>query len=378
MTSSRALRMLLLSGATVNEADMPGMASPARSLRDSIGDADVRRRRARLWLAGLAVLLVAGLWRPLPRHGVEIPVERTDNALFDATIERLAQGESYYSAIGTEMRARGYPTASIFNWRQPTLFIALAMAPLVMRVLLIGLVIWVIAWTVGLFSRARSEILLLAVLAQVGAATTALTPLGGLLPETWAGICLALSALAYARGRPSLGTGFGLAGLFVRELLVLYVAVCVFLAVRQRRWRELAVWVAGGSAWVVFYVIHATAATHAMHAGDLAHPSWVQLGGLRFVLATIGFGGWLYLMPPWVAAIGCVLLVASVWAPVKAAHVRGAVVAYLMFFAVVGQPFNQSWGLLTASVWAIAYGLGVQGLLRLIKQAIDGSLGVRA
>ena len=329
----------------------------------------VQRRRARLWLAGLAVLLVAGLWRPLPRHGVEIPLERTDNALYGAVIGRVAQGESYYSALGIELRARGYPTASIFNWRPPTSVFALAKAPIVMRVLLIGIVIWAIAWTVGLFARARSEILLLAVLAQVGAAATALTPLGVVLSETWAGLCLALSALAYARGRTSLGASLGLAGLFVRELLVIYVAVCVVLALRDRRWRELAIWAAGGSAWVVFYAIHATAAMHAMQAGDLAHPSWVQLGGLRFVLATIGFGGWLYLMPPWVAAIGCVLLVASVWSPVKAAHIKAAVVAYLVFFAVVGQPFNQSWGLLTASVWSIGYGLGVEGLLRLMKEA---------
>ena len=39
------------------------------------------------------------------------------------------------------------------------------------------------------------------------------------------------------------------------------------------------------------------------------------------------------------------------------------------FFAIVGQPFNQGWGLLKASTWAIAYGLGVQGLLTLIRQA---------
>jgi len=44
-------------------------------------------------------------------------------------------------------------------------------------------------------------------------------------------------------------------------------------------------------------------------------------------------------------------------------------VLYLGFFAVVGQPFNQSWGLLTASTWAIAFGFGLQGLERLVRQA---------
>src|SRR6185436_15619410 len=48
--------------------------------------ANPSRRTARWILAGLALLLAAGLWRPLPRHGTDIPVERTDNALFSAVI----------------------------------------------------------------------------------------------------------------------------------------------------------------------------------------------------------------------------------------------------------------------------------------------------
>ena len=327
------------------------------------------RRTARWILAGLTLLLLAGLWRPLPRHGADAPIERTDSALFGAVIHRVAAGEPYYSAMGIELRARGYPSASIFNWRQPTLFVCVAAAPLVMRTILVGSIVWVIVGTVGLFSRARSEILVLAVLAQVGAATTALTALGVVLPETWAGLCLALSTLAYARERSRTGAGLAIAGLFVRDLLLPYVAVCVYLAVRYRRWRELVIWLFGLGAWSAFYAIHASAAMQAVQPGALAHPSWVQFGGLRFVLATIGFGGWLYLMPPWVAAAACVLLVSCLWAPPKTTHVKGAVAAYLVFFAVVGQPFNQGWGLLTASTWAIAYGLGVQGLLTLVRRA---------
>jgi hypothetical protein len=143
----------------------------------------------------------------------------------------------------------------------------------------------------------------------------------------------------------------------------------VCLAAWERRPRELAIWVAGGCAWGVFYFLHASAAVHAMLPGDLAHPSWVQLGGLRFVLATIGFGGWLYLFPPWVAAVGSVLLGASLWAPRKVPHVKAATAVYLVFFFFVGQPFNQSWGLLTAPLWAIAFGLGVSGLARLVREA---------
>ena len=327
------------------------------------------RGTARWLLAGLVALLIAGLWRPLPRHGVELAVERTDSTNHQAIIDRIARGEPYYEAVGTELRARGYPTASVFNWRLPTLFVALARAPNVARVLLAALIIALIVSTVRLFSRAPGEILLLAVLAEIGAAATALTPLGFVLHEPWAGNAIALSALAYARGRPTLGTGLGLAALFTREIVAPYVALCMYLALRARRRKELVIWAIGVGAWAVVYAIHANAVMQVVRPGDLAHPSWVQLGGLQFVLATIGFGGWLYLMPSWVAAVACVLLVAAMWAPTKAEHIKGTVATYLAFFAVVGQPFNQSWGLMTAPTWAIAYALGVQGLVRLVKQA---------
>src|SRR5262245_3414697 len=164
------------------------VVSASRPAHGGTAVANPSRRTARWILAGLALLLAAGLWRPLPRHGTEIPVERTDNALFSAVIERVARGESFYASMGTELRARGYPSASVFNWRQPPLFVALARAPLVMRIVLVLLALGAIAGTASLFLRAQPEVLLVALLAQTGAAMTALTPLGFTLPETWVGI----------------------------------------------------------------------------------------------------------------------------------------------------------------------------------------------
>ena len=73
-------------------------------------------------------------------------------------------------------------------------------------------------------------------------------------------------------------------------------------------------------------------ASEAMTAGALEHPSWIQWGGPRFVLATIGFGGWLYLLPPWVSAVAATLLVASLWSPIEATHVKIAAFTYVLFF----------------------------------------------
>jgi len=42
-----------------------------------------------------------------------------DVALYRAEIERIHAGESYYQVAGDELRRRGYPTRSVFNWRIP-------------------------------------------------------------------------------------------------------------------------------------------------------------------------------------------------------------------------------------------------------------------
>jgi hypothetical protein len=95
----------------------------------------------------------------------------------------------------------------------------------------------------------------------------------------------------------------------------------------------------------------------------------VQFGGVPFVLGTIGFSGWFAALPSWGVAIGCALIVAALWAPRASPQLRGAIIAYMTFFAVVGQPFNQNWGLVTAPAWALACGYGVAGLRRLLAAA---------
>jgi hypothetical protein len=324
---------------------------------------------ARVVLLALAILLLWGIWRPLPRHGSSTPEERTDSALYSAVIERTARGEPYYTALGTELRQRKYPTGSVFNWRPPTLTLMLAHARIGSIGLLLALVIAVIAGTVRLFYREAPEIMLFAVLMQVGAAASALNPLAFVLHEMWAGLFIALSVLLYTFNRPSMGALAVVAGLFLRELVAPYALACGLIAIYHRRRSEIAILTVGGIAWLAFYAWHATAATHAMGAGALEHPSWIQWGGPRFVLATIGFGGWLHLLPTWASAFAAAVLVASVWSPVNATHAKIGAFTYALFFMVAGQQFNQYWGLLVAPTWSIGYGLGALGVVGLIRSA---------
>src|SRR5687768_12519898 len=112
-----------------------------------------RPLQARVILFVLAAALVWGVWRPLPRHGATLAPERTDSAHYAAIVSSVAQGQSYYAALDTGLRARGYPTGSVFNWRPPTLTMGLARAPIVMWVILGLLTIGVVAGTIMLFQR---------------------------------------------------------------------------------------------------------------------------------------------------------------------------------------------------------------------------------
>ena len=77
--------------------------------------------RAVLGVATVAALvLVAVTFSPLRSGFADAPDRGAgDVALYQAEAGRIAQGDNYYDAIATELRERGYPMKSIFNWRTP-------------------------------------------------------------------------------------------------------------------------------------------------------------------------------------------------------------------------------------------------------------------
>ena len=51
------------------------------------------------------------------RRGPEYQIH--DCGLDQDGVDRIHAGEGYYRAAGDELRGRGYPTRSVFNWRTP-------------------------------------------------------------------------------------------------------------------------------------------------------------------------------------------------------------------------------------------------------------------
>jgi hypothetical protein len=150
-----------------------------------------------------------------------------DVDLFAATVQRLRSGESYYDAMGSELRNRRYTTASVFNWRTALLYIGLSsMSPALARATLVLLGGLVIALSVAVLSARPPLVLILGVLMQLGAVVTVSFTEGSLMTEVWAGVLVALSVLVYSLRFWHAGALIGLLALFVRELVAPYAVVC--------------------------------------------------------------------------------------------------------------------------------------------------------
>jgi hypothetical protein len=104
-------------------------------------------------------------------------------------------------------------------------------------------------------------------------------------------------------------------------------------------------------AYTVFFAWHVASVLPLIGADDLAHQgSWLQLGGLPFVLSLCQMSAFLLLLPQWVTALyfTAALLGLAGWNSAMGQRIALVTSAYLALFAAVGHPFNQYWGALFA------------------------------
>jgi len=279
-----------------------------------------------------------------------------DVALYRATIDRIHAGEGYYEVAGAEMRARGYPTGSVFNWRVPTPFWLIGWMPSVTfgKVLLGGLALALSLLAFEALAREEDN----AIRRPVACALLLTGPLlpcvlGDLfvMPSLWAGVLIALSICAYGVDRPRLGVVCGLAAVFLRELAMPYCLVAAALAWRNKRRGELTAWLVGLAGFTVIFGLHALHVSGLIGPEDRLHrESWVQFGGTAFVIATAEMTAYLLLLPQWITALylAAALLGFAGWNTPLGRRAGLTACLFVIAFAVVGQPFNQYWGSLIA------------------------------
>jgi hypothetical protein len=326
----------------------------------------VWRRRLFVVLALTTVYMVA--WRITPTADVtDDPIRRagrSDLSLFKDVVQAVRNGGSYYEVMGSELRARDYAVRSVFNWRLPWMFEVLARVPdwcgRLTLVLLAGVMI------VTASRLLRREIF--GPLLVINAALPAAAAQSVFLFEIWAGILIGLSALAFANEKRMQGVAWGVTALFVRELAAPYCILAMLIAFREKRWREVAAWCAGGAAYGVMFAVHAWYVIGHIRPGDPAQPSsWLYGGGIPFLLQIWRTNGlFMYLSRPAFAFV-VVAIIGSWWSPKMPLHVRSAVMLYSLCFMAVGLPFNTYWGFVLAPLIGIWLSYSYDGFAQLFS-----------
>jgi len=327
-------------------------------------------RRLFVVLALITVYTIA--WRVTPIGDVsDDPIRRagrSDVLFYKDVAQEIRNGGTYYEVLGSALRARDYSVRSIFNWRTPWMFEILARVPdwcgRLALVLLAGVMI------VKATRILRRE--MLGPLLVINAALPAAAPQSVFMFEIWAGILIALSALAYANEKRMQGVVWGMTALFVRELAAPYCIVATVIAIREKRWREVAAWCAGAAAYGVSFAVHAWRVLEHIRPGDPVQPdSWLYGGGLPFLFQLWRTNGLINLLSRPAFALVVVAIVGSWWSPRMPQHVRSAVVVYSISFLFIGLPFNTYWGFVLAPLMGIWLSYSYDGFTRLFSARSD-------
>lgn len=319
------------------------------------GYARLSPRQARLVLAAWVLMTcfcVGITLSPLASGRADVGARRGgDVALYRAEIDRIHAGQGYYQAAAAELRGRGYPTGSVFNWRFPTPFWLIGWMPDAAwgKALLGGLSLVLMLLAFETLARDRQTIG--RSVACVGLLTGPLmfSFLSDLfvMPVLWAGVLIGLSICAYGMGRPRWGVALGLAAVFLRELAMPYCLVCAALAWWHGRRGEVWAWIVGLTVFAMCLGLHCWHVSGLIRPTDRLHAQgWVQFGGTPFVIATAQMNAYLLLLPQWITAV---YLVAAMfgfagWNTPLGQRVGLTACLFVVAFAVAGHEFNQYWG----------------------------------
>jgi hypothetical protein len=327
------------------------------SNRPATGLAALPARRARIvavLYCALALFCVGITLSPLKsdhRYN-DLPGEG-DLALYQAEAKRMQAGESYYDAVAAELRSRGYPMQSPFNWRMPLPLWLFGTLPADSARLLLAVASLVVLFmSLAVMEREfGAQATILGIPLLVGTLSACwLAPLF-YLTELWAGVFIALSLCCFATNRRWCGVAAGLAAQFLRELSLVYSLVALGCALWRRQYREAAVWVAGLVIYALYLGYHVRAVAALTRPEDLYQlEGWIQLGGAAFIIGTAQLNSIIILLPQWVAALYfCAAMIGCAgWNTRTGQRFGLTITAYVITFSIVGHYYNQYWGAMYA------------------------------
>ena len=325
------------------------------------------RRRGALTLLGAVLVFAGPVSVPVPAPPRASADGAGDVAAFQAVVTRLKAGEPYYPVFGDELRRRGYPARSVFNWRTPLLLQTLAEVPgPVCRGVFVLVGICRLVATFKITAHESPWVALTnvmqagAAMAVVAAGAEALRGVGRCLD--WV-ICLHVCPAASGHGDWSWASRAVTAG--ARRALLCRMHTCcngsATLAPRRR--------VAGRrllyGAYFTWHIVKVRA--HQLPT-DVAQPfHWLNMRGVAALLEKAEWHPWLLPSPPWATALALTIVALGIVAVRAPFHARLATGVYIGFFMIAGQPFNGYWGLVAWPAWAMASGFGLQALVDAVR-----------
>ncbi len=362
------------------------------------------RPKAALGLALLAMSIIVGLSTGVTKAERHANGTRPgDSALYLSIIDRVAAGESYYSAATEEQRRLHYPLKPVFAVREPLLAIAMAALPnenarvQTLRILTIFVLIaW--GWRLGqeskkwmkddvcsdlsenaVVSSVRFLLVLIGLLFLSFGVLAGFTENGYLLHEVWAGDLMMLALALYHPRQWGWSLAIGLLAAVTRELAAPFLLVMGMVALFERRWRESAAW---GTAILIFAIVmlvHAHALAAYVRPEDLASSGWVRFGGWPYVLLVNAYWhGLLVSAPQWLIAVAVplMLLGSAAFPGETGKRLMLLCFGYCAGFFVLGRPDNVYWGLIAMPAMALSLAAFPAGLCCLFCRLFRGRVGI--
>lgn len=330
-------------------------------------------RGAALSLLALVVAVTAGLvLAALAGHAPAAAgdVQGGDLALYQHIVERLHAGEPFYPAMHSELLSRGYPTASIFNWRTPLLLTLDALAPSILTTqIVLGLLAMIGAGlSLALFVREGQVVAMgVGIVAAILCYGLAMVPLAATFGEVVAGFLILVSAGCYGLRWGLAGMAIALLALFMRELAGPYVLICGAFALLEGRKNEVRLAVLGLAGYAVYYALHVHGVLGQLGQNEPSDGhSWLYFGGPAFVVRTAAMNGLFFLAPVWLSAIVLPVGLMGLFALRATWRMGVTVLVYALLFLAVGKPFDDYWGALYTPLLAPGLALALAALRDLL------------
>lgn len=297
-----------------------------------------------------------------------------DHALYARIADRVASGESYYTAAAAEHRAGAYPLRPFVTVRLPTLahLFALLGERGAMLLLLLAGGAAILAW----YRRLRSDHALPAYAAIAALFVAAnLTQLAArpwlFIHEVAAGVLLALALALYRPARPWAAMAIVALALAIRETILPVAMLLGLFALIDRDWRAAAGGLAIGLGFAAGIAAHVAALAAVTSPADAMSQGWQGQGGwiayLSFVQATSllrFFEGWVTALLVPLALLGWVA-----WRSRTGLVVLTIQLGYAALLMIFARPANFYWAMIVVPTLFIGLAFAPAALAALVRSA---------